>query len=326
MAEAEGKGKPQGEGNAEGKAEGKGKKFVALALAIVAGIVASVGLLAVISAGFALSFDAISAVAIAAHIAADKAWMMPVSIDGAMLVASVHFVIARRQGGKGFYPLTVVIVGTLISIACNGLHATGDKGRDLDLGGSERFLVSTVPALMLALSVHMLVELLVQLVGKPAHATHATHATPDEQVGQYEAGLVRVAHVPLLPEPALLPSPSQALPSPPLAPPAPPSAPEPEGKPAARVRATVAARAPGATVTARATGVAPDELAVQRAKHDLALVRELALGLGKVPGRAAVKSAIHGNSDRADAAIRSLRAEIDAGAFVITATTQESAQ
>ncbi len=139
-------------------------------LVFVGGTIASVGTLAVAIAGFTLSFDAIRDVGIAAHIRTDFAWLLPVSIDGAMLVATVTAVVMSRVGRKrNWYPWLVVAAGAAISILCNGLHATGD-GKGLELLPWQRFSVSAIPAVMLALSVHLLVELVSMYADRPEFA------------------------------------------------------------------------------------------------------------------------------------------------------------
>lgn len=137
------------------------RRVWSIALAAAAGTVAAAGTLAVTVAGFTLSFDAIRVVGQAAHIRAALAWLLPVSVDGAMAVATVTAVVLRRMSGRtGRYPWAVVVTGALISVACNGLHALGDPGQPLTLpDGRVRFAVSAIPAVMLALSVHLLVML-----------------------------------------------------------------------------------------------------------------------------------------------------------------------
>ncbi len=128
-----------------------------IALGILAGTVAAAGTVAVAVAGFTLSYDAIRTVGISAHIRPGWAWLLPVSVDGAMAVATVAAVVVRQMTDRtAWYPWLVVVTGALISIACNGLHATGQL-LDNDV---VRFAVSAIPALMLTLSVHLLVTLI----------------------------------------------------------------------------------------------------------------------------------------------------------------------
>lgn len=132
-----------------------------IAFGVLAGVVASAGTLAVTVAGFALSYDAIRAVGIASRIRAELAWLLPVSVDGAMAVATIAAVVLRRMTGRtAWYPWAVVLVGAGISVACNGLHALPSAGAHLVIAdGRVRFAVSAIPAVMLALSVHLLVTL-----------------------------------------------------------------------------------------------------------------------------------------------------------------------
>lgn len=150
-----------------------------IAFGVLAGVVASVGTLAVTVAGFALSYDAIRAVGIASRIRVEWAWLLPVSVDGAMAVATIAAVVLRHMTGKtAMYPWAVVIVGAAISIACNGLHAIPEVGVDLHLREEVRFAVSAIPAVMLALSVHLLVTL-VEAVAALGSDAKKSDAAPD---------------------------------------------------------------------------------------------------------------------------------------------------
>jgi hypothetical protein len=143
------------------------RAVVQLALGVAAGVVAGVGTLAVAVTSFSLSFDALTAVAKAAHIRHEIAWMLAVAVDGAMLVATVSALVMGRMGRTGkelWYPWTVVIAGVLISIACNAVHAVGDLGPRgeilLKLNDWQRAAISAIPAVMLAASVHLLATLI----------------------------------------------------------------------------------------------------------------------------------------------------------------------
>jgi len=147
-----------------------------IALGVLAGVVASVGTLAVSVAGFALSYDAVRKVGIAAHIRADWAWLLPVSVDGAMAVATVAAVVMHRMTRRTpVYPWAVVVAGAGISIACNALHADGVAGAPLVIqDAGVRMAVAGIPALMLALSVHLLV-MLTDALARTLDAHEATH-------------------------------------------------------------------------------------------------------------------------------------------------------
>jgi hypothetical protein len=139
--------------------------FLWIALAVLAGLVTTLGLVAVTVAGFSLSFDASQSVAKAAHIREEIAWLLPVSVDGAMAVAAVVAVVMRHlRGETPIYPWVVVGLGAAISIVCNGLHATGEGG-ELELTDVQAVAVSAIPAVMLPLSIHLAV-MLVELIGE----------------------------------------------------------------------------------------------------------------------------------------------------------------
>lgn len=131
--------------------------WLVIGLGVLVGSVAGVGLVVVISAGFALSFDAVSAVGRASGVRPELAWLLPAAVDGAMAVGAVTAVVVRRLGRSTVYPWLVVLVNAGISVAGNGLHAYA--GASMALPGGVAVAVSAVPAINLALSVHLLVVL-----------------------------------------------------------------------------------------------------------------------------------------------------------------------
>lgn len=131
--------------------------YVVVILGGLAALIVVVGLAAVISAGFALSFHAIGAVGRVSGMRSDLAWLLPAAVDGAMAVGTVTAVVVRRLQRPTVYPWTVVLVNTAISVACNGLHAY--EGTTMALPTAIAVAVSAVPAVNLALSVHLLVLL-----------------------------------------------------------------------------------------------------------------------------------------------------------------------
>lgn len=142
------------------------RKAATVVLVAIACVVASAGTLAVTAAGFALSFDAIRAVGKAAYISPGITWMLPVAIDGAMAVAMVTAIVLRWLGRSPWYPWAVVIVGAVVSIACNAAHAR-IQGGALQLPAEAAMAVSAIPAATLALSVHMLIVLALAVVSGP---------------------------------------------------------------------------------------------------------------------------------------------------------------
>lgn len=147
---------------------GSGLQWPRLALVVVGCVVAVVGTLAVIAATFTMSFDAIAAVAVASGISPDIAWLLPVSVDGAMSVATVVAILLHLAKRSFVYPLFVVGCGVLFSVACNAVHARpvvdGVAAAPLELDGRVAAAVSTIPALTLALSVHLLMTLVLAVL------------------------------------------------------------------------------------------------------------------------------------------------------------------
>ena len=141
----------------EESAEGGLSRRVLVGLAVLAGAVAGCGLFAVIGAGFALSFDAVGAVGRASGIRSGLSWLLPAAVDGAMSVGTVTAVVVRRFHRSTAYPWTVVLVNAGISVACNALHAY--MGEAMRLPVAVATSVSAIPAVNLAMSVHLLVTL-----------------------------------------------------------------------------------------------------------------------------------------------------------------------
>lgn len=137
------------------------------ALAYIGAAVVVVGTLGVAVAAFTLSYDAIRSVGIAANTRPSWAWMLPVSIDGAMGVATVAVLLLKQLGRSTWYPWVVVATGVLVSAGCNGLHA-GGSGGEVELPGDSARAVGVIPPLMLALSVHLLAVLVKALSGGQA--------------------------------------------------------------------------------------------------------------------------------------------------------------
>lgn len=163
------------------------QRIIATALGVLAGVVASVGALAVVGAAFTLSFDALRDIATAAHVRPSLAWLYPVAVDGAMAVAAVTAVVLRQMRQAVWYPWTVVVAGAAISIGANALHAYVAGGA-IALPAKWAMTVSAVPPLLLALSVHLLIVLAeaVRHINQPTVST-ATEV-PDRQLAASTEG------------------------------------------------------------------------------------------------------------------------------------------
>jgi hypothetical protein len=160
-------------------------RFLATLLGTVAGIIAAAGTSAVVVAGFTLSYDSIRRVGISAYIRHDWAWLLPVAIDGSMAVATVTAIVMRRLGRSARYPWLVVIVDAGISIMCNAAHAYMHGGL-VKLPQGAAMAVSAIPALNLALSVHLLVLLALAIAG------HDEEELPPAGKAQVPAGSAAV--------------------------------------------------------------------------------------------------------------------------------------
>ncbi len=169
-------------------------RAVRVALGVIAGLVAAVGVLAVTAAGFALSFDAIKSMAVVARINPDLAWLLPVSIDGAMAVATVAVVVMRGLGRSPSYPWFVVISGAAISVACNAGHALTNSG------GVASAAISSIPSVMLAFSVHLVVVLGQATVERLRHSDAPAPAPvehePTQVLQEVEQPLAQVVQMP----------------------------------------------------------------------------------------------------------------------------------
>lgn len=187
------------------------QRALSLLLSGTAGVVATVGVLAVVAAAFALSFDAIRAVAVAAHIRPGLAWLYPVSVDGAMSVATVTAVVLRRLGRSALYPWLVVVTGAVVSIVANGLHAWLGGG-SVALPPVWAVTLSAVPPVLLALSIHLLVVLAV--------AVHPASTAPTPGENEHDQGVeaVEVKEIASIltsdPTPAPSPEPADDAPRP----------------------------------------------------------------------------------------------------------------
>jgi hypothetical protein len=122
--------------------------------------VAVFALVAVVVGAFVLSFDAITAVSEAAHVAPHLSWLMPVSVDGAMTVGTMSALVLKMLKQNTGYAWFVVLAGVGISVACNALHATQSLGGKVVLDGWQAGAVSAIPAVALALSLHLLIILI----------------------------------------------------------------------------------------------------------------------------------------------------------------------
>ncbi|AIK69071.1 hypothetical protein PBI_TRIKE_32 [Mycobacterium phage Trike] len=108
--------------------------------------VATAGTIAVGGLAFSLSFTALSELAAASGVA--QAWMVPLVVDGGVVVATTATVALRTHR---WYPWTLLILGTLVSVAGNVAHA--------EPHGVIAMVIAAIPPLWLLASTHLTVLL-----------------------------------------------------------------------------------------------------------------------------------------------------------------------
>lgn len=126
-------------------------------------IVASAGgAAAVAGMAFAMSFDALTALAQGAGIREAIAWMWPIVVDGSMIVATAAALVLRTSPDKAVrvYPWAQLALFALVSVIGNGLHASATSSTAPHLPGPVAVAVSGVPPIALLLSTHLLVMML----------------------------------------------------------------------------------------------------------------------------------------------------------------------
>ena len=101
-------------------------------------------------ASFALSYEALAELAAGSGaISKGQAWAFPLCVDGAIVVFSIAALRATITGERGSWPLGLVVVSTLASVALNIAHAPG---------GFTSCLVGAMPPLLLFLAFESLMR------------------------------------------------------------------------------------------------------------------------------------------------------------------------
>ncbi|AXH45427.1 membrane protein [Mycobacterium phage Commander] len=110
--------------------------------------VATAGTVAVGGLAFALSFTALSDLASHVGVTPGQEWMVPLVIDGGIIVATMATVALTRHG---WYAWTLLILSSLVSVAGNVVHAGPH--------GPIAMAVAAIPPLWLLASTHLTVLL-----------------------------------------------------------------------------------------------------------------------------------------------------------------------
>ena len=117
-----------------------------------------------------LSFDALTALATAAGIRPEFAWIWAVVIDGFILVATfAAFALKDRDGKAKYYAWFTLAIFVLFSILGNAWHAAISK-QDFVLPLAVAVLVTALPPLALFLAIHLLI-----IMVSPTHEQKEEH-------------------------------------------------------------------------------------------------------------------------------------------------------
>ncbi|WP_234391282.1 DUF2637 domain-containing protein [Nocardia suismassiliense] len=74
------------------------------------------------AAAFRLSFATLKDLAVIAHVPADQAWLLPVVIDGTILLATLGTLVLANSPDRRYF-VRLLIIGAVVSIVGNCLHA-----------------------------------------------------------------------------------------------------------------------------------------------------------------------------------------------------------
>ncbi|WP_280241893.1 DUF2637 domain-containing protein [Nocardia abscessus] len=140
-------------------------------------------IIAVGAAAFRLSFATLKDLAVLAHIPASDAWLFPLIVDGTILLATFGVLVLANAPERRFF-VTVLVVGSVVSVAGNSLHAVA-AGRELPWWASA--LVAAIAPISLLADTHGL-ALLIRAAQRdsaselaPAVEPAAEQATPEPE-------------------------------------------------------------------------------------------------------------------------------------------------
>ncbi|WP_063057650.1 DUF2637 domain-containing protein [Nocardia sienata] len=124
-------------------------------------------ILGVGAAAFRLSFSTLEDLARLARMPADDAWLFPLIVDGTILLATFGLLVCAHHRGERRFFLGVLIVGSLVSVAGNSVHAVA-AGQPLP--GWAAALVAAVSPVSLLVDTHGLALLFRVAARQRAHA------------------------------------------------------------------------------------------------------------------------------------------------------------
>lgn len=129
----------------------------------VAVTLAALAAAAVAGTSFWRSFTAIAELAVEYKVPADQAWMIPVAVDGLVVVATVAAAVARHRVARA-YSWFLLVAGSVASVAGNGIHAWQLTHSPIGVG------IAVLPPLVTLAAVHLTI-LLARQGGDVALAT-----------------------------------------------------------------------------------------------------------------------------------------------------------
>ncbi|MFI9537452.1 DUF2637 domain-containing protein [Nocardia fusca] len=186
-------------------------------------------ILGVGAAAFRLSFSTLEDLARLARMPADDAWLFPLIVDGTILLATFGLLVCARHKSERNFFLGVLVVGALVSVAGNSVHAVA-AGQPLP--GWAAALVAAVAPISLLVDTHGLALLFRVAARQRAEAQAEPAPVPEPEPKPAAAALPAES----APEPVTDPVPEPE----PVAPPAPVLAPVPDPAPALAPPAPVA--------------------------------------------------------------------------------------
>ncbi|MET8875576.1 DUF2637 domain-containing protein [Nocardia sp. NPDC004604] len=162
-------------------------------------------------AAFRLSFATLKDLAVLAHIPADDAWLLPVVIDGTILLATAGTLVLANHPDRRYF-LRLLIIGAAVSIVGNCLHAVV-SGMALPTWASAVLsaVVAAIAPISLLADTHGLAVLLraAQHNSAPAPAPVADEVA-DQPVEAPAPAVEEIAEVVEVPAPQPLPVPVPA--------------------------------------------------------------------------------------------------------------------
>ncbi|WP_375546698.1 DUF2637 domain-containing protein [Streptomyces gossypii] len=143
------------------------------------------GIILLAAVGFALSYDALRQMAVAAHIRGPLTYLFPLVIDGFIAIGVVALLILRTAPlHSRLYVWTLLGLATLTSIWANALHAIRLNERTrLHLDNATVGALSAIAPLALAVHLYLVINRHLAantaVAASPSATTHGETATPE---------------------------------------------------------------------------------------------------------------------------------------------------